>query len=206
MNRQKIKVCLTPEGVTWSSAKASTIVKLFPNSFCRASKVYLTIGSPLHFEGASGLKVDIIKCPVSLKAWLRESLYPSLSSTSVKKWNTARSCQMYYCSIKLYFVTSASIQWILFDFPPSCNFAFSIAFPEISKTVTFLYPWLRRWLESVEVPPPMSIMLPSVPIPVALISLRDLSGEDWYQPTSVDACFLETRSQWFLWFRLNSLN
>jgi hypothetical protein len=85
MNRQKMNFCFTPEGVKWSSTRASAKMKLSPSSLCRVSGLYLTTESPLHFGGASRLKVAIIRCPFSFKAWLSEFIYPFLSSAFVRK-------------------------------------------------------------------------------------------------------------------------
>jgi hypothetical protein len=97
MNRQKMKFCFTPEGVTWSSTTASTKLKLSPSSLCKVSGLYLTTESPLHFGGASRPKVAMIRCPFSFKAWLSEFMYPFLSSASVRTGSRMQFSQKLSC-------------------------------------------------------------------------------------------------------------
>ena len=76
---------LRRHSATYASTKVSTKLKLSLSSFCKVSGLYLTTESPLHFGGASRLKVAMIRCPLSFKAMSSELTYPFLSSIFVRK-------------------------------------------------------------------------------------------------------------------------
>ena len=112
----------------------------------------------------------------------------SVVLVSVRKWNTARSCQRSYArGSSSIFVISATSQRTCSAAEPNRLLVRSIAVCETSRTVMFLYPRRSRSSTSVDSPPPTSMMEAERASTARSISARDVSRCVRYQLTASGA-------------------
>jgi len=137
---------------------------------------YRSTGRPLHCVGPSSPKVPMIAVPPTLSVRRKCAMYVSRWSVVVRKWNTARSCQMSTGETCQSPVKSASIHAARAARAPSRVRARVNAAGETSKTVTHVSPRSRRRSTRRESPPPTSMIQVFGPRPTWSSRCSDGSG------------------------------